>query len=169
MTTPIRRPLRDDSALTRQVKDGLGALERSHRSYVADGVKAAFHDSLEIDEALRKGAETQNRWDYLLGHGALDAIVGLEPHHASTSAVNVVIAKRKAALVQLRAHLRDSARVAAWFCVASGKVDFVPHEKCVNLLAQNGVRFVGKLLQPKHLEGVVAPKPRTKGRRQSRT
>ncbi len=36
--------------------------------------------------------------------------------------------------------------VADWIWVASGKVDFIPMEKAVARLNENGIRFVGKTL-----------------------
>jgi hypothetical protein len=62
--------------------------------------------------------------------------------------VTTVIAKRKAALEQLRPHLKPGVFVTDWFLVASGRVDFIPMEKATARLAQNGIRFVGtKLLR----------------------
>lgn len=62
----------------------------------------------------------------------------------------------RAALIQLRAHLRPGRRVEEWYWVASGRVDFVPHEKQVLLLAQNGVRFIGKQLRARDLPPAIA-------------
>ncbi|WGG48479.1 hypothetical protein [Rugamonas sp. DEMB1] len=66
--TPVRAALNDDSSLLASVKNGLGAVENSHRNYIEEGIKNLFSDSLELDEAMRIGNERDNRWDYLLGH-----------------------------------------------------------------------------------------------------
>jgi hypothetical protein len=121
------------------------------RKLVDRSLRSEFADSLEIDENLRRGREQENRWDYLLGHEPSAVLVGLEPHSATTGEVSTVIGKRSAALEQLRGHLKSGRTVTSWFWVASGKVDFVPHEKAVTRLAQNGITFVGSKLTGKHL------------------
>lgn len=151
MTTPVRAALKEDSSLLPRVADGLGAVEKVHKALIEEGIRSHFDDSLESDEGLREGRESEHRWDYLLGHAPSSSVVGLESHSAYTTEVSVVIKKRAAALEQLRAHLRPGKRVVEWYWVASGRVDFVPHEKQVNLLAQHGVRFVGKQLRAKDL------------------
>lgn len=151
MTTPIRRALLPNSSLRRDVRDGLEAIEKKHRSLLGADIRVCFADSLEIDESLRRGNDQANRWDYLLGHSESEAVVGLEPHSASTSEVSTVIGKKKAALRQLASHLKPGARVVSWFWVASGRVDFVPHERVVRRLDQAGITFVGETLKKKHL------------------
>ena len=110
-----------------------------------------FADSLDIDEAFKEGREQENRWDYLLGHEPGKQVVAVEPHSASTSEVTTVINKRLAARQQLRDHLRDGVDVKIWLWVASGKVRFVPMEKAMFRLAQNGIEFVGRKITNKHL------------------
>lgn len=65
--TPVRCLLRDDSALQPKVKVGLRAVKAGHRDYFDEGIRTAFADSLDADEALRPGHDQENRWDYLLG------------------------------------------------------------------------------------------------------
>jgi hypothetical protein len=55
--------------------------------------------------------------------------------------------------------------VAAWYWVASGKVDFVPHEKMLNHLNENGIEFVGRRLTAKHLALVAKQGKSSPGRR----
>jgi len=162
--TPILASLRSTSTLREHVKVGMGAIEKSHKSYIDEQLRAAFADSLETDENLKKGRDTENRWDYLLGHASSRAVVGLEPHTANNNAVPVVIKKREKALEQLRPHLIDGARVRAWFWVASGKVDFLPMEKATTRLANSGIAFVGKQLLAKHL---AALEPETKKKKEA--
>lgn len=150
-STPIRKALRTESALLPQVANGLGAVADGHRGRITEAIRSAFSDSLEIDENLRPGREQENRWDYLLGHAATACVVGLEPHSAKDEEVKTVILKRKQALEQLRPHLKDGAKVAAWFWVASGKNRFADTEKTRRLLDQNGIRFVCPELAAKDL------------------
>ncbi|MBL9104773.1 MAG: hypothetical protein JNL82_27765 [Myxococcales bacterium] len=151
MTTPIRDALVAQSTLRPLVEDGLQALKREHRAMVDAAIRGEFADSLELDEAMLKGNEQANRWDYLLGHESTGHIVGLEPHSAKNDEITTVIGKRRAALDQLRGHLKPSARVTHWFWVASGKVDFLPLDKAKIRLDNEGITFIGKTLQAKHL------------------
>jgi hypothetical protein len=100
---------------------------------------------------MRAGHHQENRWDYLIGHAPSTLVVGLEPHSAKRDQISTVIAKRKAAVDQLRSHLKSDARIAAWLWVASGKVHFVDTEKARRRLDQNGIRFVGTKVLRKHL------------------
>lgn len=56
--------------------------------------------------------------------------------------------------------------MAAWYWVASGRIDFAPHDKTITRLDQNGIQFVGSRLEAKHLASlskrVVAPAHRRK-------
>ncbi len=149
--TPIRNDLRVESALLSHVKDGLGAVDKAHRGYIAEEIRKAFSDSLEIDGNLKAGHERENRWDYLLGYAEGACVIGLEPHSANTGEISTVIQKRKAALEQLRPHLKNGARIAEWFWVASGKNQFLDTEKTRRLLDQKGIRFVCPTLAAKHL------------------
>lgn len=158
MTTPVRRALRKTSALQESVCDGLGAVNRAHKKHVDERVRRDFSDSVDIDVSLQSGHERENRWDYLLGHEPSSAVVGLEPHSAYTGEVSTVIAKKRAAREQLRSHLRNGRKVAAWYWVASGKVDFVPHDKVQLRLVQEGITFVGGTLRAKNLSDLT-PKP----------
>ena len=168
MAGPLRAALRDTSTLIPRIQPGVQALSASARESIGAELRRDFADSLALDEALRVGNDQARRWDYLLGYNARSAVVGLEPHPAHTSEVSVVIEKRKAARAQLRTHLRDGRGVDAWFWVASGKVAFVPHEKQITRLAQEGIQFVGGQLKAKDLASLTGPAPtkrRTRARR----
>lgn len=151
MRTPIRLAMKKDSRLLRSIQDGLGALAKAHRKHIAADVRALVADSLDIDTNLREGNEQASRWDYLLGLDLGSSVVALEPHSAYTSQVSTVIEKRRSARKQLAAHLRPGAQVSAWYWVASGKVDFVPHDKAMRRLDQEGITFVGAQLKKQHL------------------
>jgi hypothetical protein len=151
--TPVRQALLSDSALQQAVRDGLNALVAGDRDYIEEALRGDFSDSLDIDEAFQPGHEQENRWDYLLGYTVTRKVVALEPHSAKADQISKVIAKRSAALVQLSAHLKAGEHVVAWLWVASGKVHFADTESARRRLDQNGIQFVGKRLQSKHLPG----------------
>lgn len=153
-TTVLRGALKDDSELRQEVKDGMGAVQRSHRDYFDPAIRQTFTDSLELDEAVKAGHEQENRWDYLLGHQASGQLIGVEPHSAKSDEITTVIKKRLAARDQLKDHLREGEKIAKWLWVASGKVHFAPLEKAMLRLSQNGIEFVGTRVAAKHL-----PKP----------
>jgi hypothetical protein len=134
------------------VRDGLKALASQSRKLMADSVRAAVADSLDIDAAFARTHAEDNRWDYLLGHGPTSRVFALEPHSAHEGEISVVIKKKKAALQQLNAHLDPRARISRWLWVASGKVDFLSTEKAYLRLSQSGITFVGKGVQEKHLQ-----------------
>ena len=171
MTTPIRQSLAVPSPLVRLVKDGLQALKREHRKMIDDAIRSEFVDSLDLDEAVRKGNDQANRWDYLLGHEPSGEIVGLEPHSAKNAEISTVIRKRRAALDQLRGHLRSGAHVTRWYWVASGNVDFMPLEKASLRLDSEGITFIGKTLLARHLPGTggIPRKPRRSPSKRSRS
>ena len=160
MTTPIKRALKPSSPLSRAVCDGLGAVQSTHKQLIDIQIRTQFADSLEIDEGLREGNEQENRWDYLLGHESSSLVVGFEPHSASTGEVSTVIAKKNAAREQLRNHIKAGSSVAAWFWVASGRVDFAPHDKVMRRLEQEGITFVGGVLRAKELSKLQSQRHR---------
>jgi hypothetical protein len=133
------------------VKEGLQALPKKHHRLVGESARSRIVESLDIDEALRTAHPSAPRWDYLIGDGVESQVLAVEPHSAETSEVPTVIAKRRAAIVQLRPHLRSGARVVKWLWIASGRVDFVPHDRVLLRLAQEGIEFVGRQLEERHL------------------
>ena len=151
----VRSMLSKKSALLAAVRDGIQALKDSHKDYVDNQIRHAFEDSIDLDAALQHGHDQENRWDYLLGHERSGSVVGLEPNSARSAEVSTVIAKRKSAIDQLRGHVSPGAKVAAWYWVASGKVDFLPLDKTILRLDQNGITFVGRKLLQKHLDKLL--------------
>ena len=139
------------------------AVERAHLKLIAEDIRPSFDDSIDIDKAFAKGHEQENRWDYLLGHTCSERIVALEPHSAHNKEISTVIKKREASLRHLRDHLKPGRFVAEWFWVASGRVDFMPMDKAVIRLQENGIKFVGKALLAKELP--VAKEARKAGPR----
>lgn len=167
--TPVRRALREDSALQRSVVDGFGAVKRADGDRFDKEIHADFADSLELDEAMRQGRDRENRWDYLLGHAPSGEVVAVEPHSAKQDQITKIIKKRAAARDQLVGHLRDGARVTKWLWVASGAVQFADTEKTRRLLDQHGIEFVGTTVMARHLPGPAGSsspaRRKAKGRR----
>lgn len=165
MSGPVTRALKG-SRLAEAIQPGLQAVPQADRRYIGESLRPAFLDSLNLDEATRPQHPGDSRWDYLLGHSESSQVVALEAHSASTSNVAEVVRKRAASREHLQAHFQDGETVAAWYWVASGRVDFAPHDKTINYLDQNGIQFVGSRLEAKHLASlsrrVVAPPNRRK-------
>ena len=76
-----------------------------------------------------------------------------------------MIQKRAASLVHLRDQLTRGHQVAAWYWAASGRVDFVPHEKTMIRLSENGIQFVGGRLEAKHLASLSGHAAHPRNRR----
>jgi hypothetical protein len=167
MTGPIRRALQG-SYLEGSVQPGLQAVPRDKRKHIAEDIRADFLDSIDLDEATRQRHPRDARWDYLLGHAASMQMVAVETHSAETSEVTTVIEKRAASLRHLRSELPAGQHVAAWFWAASGRVDFVPHEKAVLRLSQNGIQFVGGRVEAKHLASLAVSIPHARSARARR-
>jgi hypothetical protein len=151
--SPVRSALTQTSALQGHVKDGLGAIAAAHHAHVEMELRPAFGDSLDIDAGLLSGRESEHRWDYLLGHGPTRMVIALEPHSAKQDQVSTVIRKKQAAMDQLRGHLRDGVKIARWFWVASGDVQFADTERERRRLDQHGIEFIGKVLRARHVNG----------------
>lgn len=149
--TPIRSSLKPASSLHDMVRDGIKALKKIHRKYLAEEIRNVFSDSLDLDEAMRENHGLENRWDYLLGYTEGAKVVALEPHSAKQDEIRTIIRKKEAAMRQLRGHLKRGNGVALWIWVASGTVHFADTEKARRRLDQNGIQFVGKKVLLKNL------------------
>jgi hypothetical protein len=147
---PVSRALKG-SYLAAAIQGGIQAVPNDKRKHISESVRPDFLDSLDLDEASRPRHPNDARWDYLLGHAPSSQVVAIETHSAETSEVSRVIQKRTASLGHLRDQLGDGHNVAAWYWAASGRVDFVPHEKIVLRLSEHGIQFVGGRLEAKHL------------------
>jgi hypothetical protein len=137
------------SPLRGLVRQGIQAL--SDTAVIAHDARGQFSQSIDLDASLAASHPSENRWDYLLGHQPSRLLVGIESHSAKQSEVSVVIAKREAAIRQVRPHMHPHASVAEWYWVSSGRVDFLNHEREVLKLMQNGITFVGRAVQTRHL------------------
>jgi hypothetical protein len=139
------------SYLVAAIHPGIRAIPSAKREHIAESLRAEFRDSLDLDGATRARHPTDARWDYLLGHAGSSQVVALEAHSAETSQVSLVIEKRAASRRHLEGQLQPGESIAAWYWVASGRVDFAPHERTLNRLDKNGIQFVGGRLEAKHL------------------
>lgn len=164
MSGPVTRALKG-SRLAGAIQPGLQAIPSGNRKYIAESLRPAFLDSLDLDEATRSLHPGDARWDYLLGHDGSSQVIALEAHSANTSNVAEVVRKRVASREHLQRHLQDGETVAAWYWVASGRVDFAPHDRTINYLDQNGIQFVGSRLEAKHLAPLSRPVVAPAGRR----
>jgi hypothetical protein len=167
MSGPVTRALAR-SSLAVAIKPGAQAIPSDKRVHIEESLRSAFSDSLDLDEATRVEFPNDARWDYLLGHTDSSHVVALETHSAQTSQVSLVIQKRTASRRHLQAHLADGHQVAAWYWAASGRVDFVPHEKTMNRLSENGIEFVGTRLSAKHLASLSKQPKNLAKRRKNR-
>lgn len=164
MSGPVTRALKG-SSLADAIQPGSQAIPSADRRYIGESLRRTFLDSLNLDEATRQQHPGDARWDYLLGHDGSSQVIALEAHSANTSNVVEVVRKRVASREHLQRHLQDGETVAAWYWVASGRVDFAPHDKTINYLDQNGIQFVGSRLEAKHLASLskrTAPPARSK-------
>jgi hypothetical protein len=147
----IRAALTNPSPLKKLIKEGLGAVENSHKKYFDDDIRDLFSDSIDIDKAFLVGHESENRWDYLLGYTENSSIIGVEPHSAKTQEISTVCKKAESAKEQLRGHLKPGKHVKKWLWVASKKVEFLDMEKAMFSLANHGVYFCGCKVKRKDL------------------
>jgi hypothetical protein len=108
---------------------------------IAIDVRPAIGDSLDLDSATQAAYPNDHRWDYVLSVLANGDLVGVEPHTAKNSEIDVVIKKKTNAAAHLRLHLHPGRAVARWYWVTRGKVAFSPMEKAERKLAQNGIKF----------------------------
>lgn len=150
--TPVREILKPESTLLARVRSGLEALEKPHRRQISPELANQFGDSLDLDKALQGVHPEEPRWDYLLGYTVNQRVIAVETHSAKEDQISKVIAKRVAALRQLRPHLKQACRIEAWIWVASGVVDFADTEIARRRLDQAGISFVGKVLLLKHVK-----------------
>lgn len=143
----LKTALHDSSTLQKHVKTGAGAVAPGHIRLVAEAERSKIGDSLDLDAATKSEFPEANRWDYVISLPALGLIIGVEPHAARDSEINVVIAKKKHAIQYLQSHLRDGYRVTKWFWVSSGTVGFSRMERARRILDQNGIAFEGRVLR----------------------
>jgi hypothetical protein len=119
----------------------------AHAGLIAEAERRRVGDSLDLDEATKYEFPEANRWDYILSVPVYRHIVGVEPHPANDSEIDVVIAKKHHAVNYLRAHLTPGHRVAKWFWVTSGSTRFGRMERARRRLDQHGIAFAGRTLR----------------------
>jgi len=139
--------LHPHSTLRAFVKVGAGAIEPKHVILIVAAERSRIGDSIDLDRATRREYPQSHRWDYLLSVPSVPQIIALEPHSARDSEVKVVIAKKRRAVEYLRDHLPSKYRVARWFWVSRGPVNFSKMDPARRQLDQNGITFVGHMLK----------------------
>ncbi len=107
---------------------------------------------MNLDDALKLQYPSEPRWDYLLGSRQSGSITAAEMHSAKTDQVTRVIAKKRAAIVQIRTEFAPGVRVNRWIWVAGGRVRFARTEKTRLQLDQAGIEFVGRVVERRHLD-----------------
>jgi hypothetical protein len=135
------------SPLRTRVKPGAGALIKRDLQLIDERERKKIGESLDLDGASRAEHPSKNRWDYLLSLPAAGRVVALEPHTARDSEVGVVIAKRAFALQYLRSHMPPRYRIAEWYWVCHGSVNFSNMDRARRQLDQQGITFVGRRLR----------------------
>lgn len=78
-------------------------------------------------------------------------MLGNEPHSARDAEIRTVIEKPRHAIQQLQEHLHEGRRIARWYWVASGRIDFLAIETARRRPDGEGITFVVRQLQQKHL------------------
>lgn len=142
----VAMALRSGSSIATAVLTGMTALGKSDRKLIHESIRPEIGDGINLDEATRIAFPNQNRWDYVLSVPNRKLLIGVEPHSANDGELSVVIKKRNNAVDFLADQLKPGERVARWYWVTRGKVNFSNTEKARRALDQNGIRFVGRML-----------------------
>jgi hypothetical protein len=123
------------------------AVAKKHLCHFDEEIRSVFADSIDLDAALCADHPSEKRWDYLLGHASTQRVVAIEAHPAKTNEVSVVIAKKSAALDQLKVHLRPGANVKGWqwLWVASSGIKILKMSSEWRALQRAGIHCVGKV------------------------
>lgn len=114
------------------------------RALISAGERPRIGDSLDLDAALRRDFPNANRWDYVFSVPDAAKLIALEPHSAKDSEISVLIAKKKHAITQLRAHLQAKYGISRWLWVSRGRTSFSRMEQATRRLAQAGIEYVGR-------------------------
>lgn len=143
----LKLSLKTTSSLRDEIRLGLDALTREHRSLIAESERTRVEDSLDFDNAVRAEHGQENRWDYIVSVPGGLGLVGIEPHSASTAEVSVVIAKKTFTANYLRAHLVPGHSISTWLWVSKGRANFARLEAVRRRLSKNGIEYRGKLIR----------------------
>jgi outer membrane protein assembly factor BamE (lipoprotein component of BamABCDE complex) len=120
------------------------ALLMRDRALIAPAERPKIGDSLDLDAAFKKDFPNANRWDYVFSVATTGKLIALEPHIAKDSEISVLIAKKKHAATQLRAHFQPQYGVSEWLWVSHGRTSFSRMEQATRRLAQAGIRYLGR-------------------------
>lgn len=143
----LRSALRSTSSLQAAIQPGARALAKADKGLIHADQISRIAESLDLDEATRPGDPQGHRWDYVLAVQDEPRLVAVEPHQARSSEVEVVIAKKKAAMVVLRQELVTGRTVAWWLWVTRSGGDFGRMDKARRRLAQAGISYEGRRIR----------------------
>lgn len=144
--TLLRAALRPTSSLLAGVENGMGAFLARDRALIALKERPKIGDSLDLDAALREAFPNANRWDYVFSVPGTGKLIALEPHTARDAEISVLIAKKRHAATQLRAHLQNGYGVSDWLWVSHGPTAFTRMEQATRRVAQAGIKYLGRSL-----------------------
>jgi len=138
-----------DKTLPGACKPGKQAMAHADHVSVNCSKGISIACSVNLDEATREKHPRGNRWDYGLSvqAGRKESIVWIESHHASTSAVSVMLKKRDWLKDWLIKNADDiwrkmGSRFTEQNCLwlASGAIDIPRHTRQYKILASRGFK-----------------------------
>lgn len=146
----FRNAVASTTAIRDRFRDGLGAVRNVDRDRLRCSSPRRLRGSVNLDEALRLSFPNAPRWDYAIGisqHSRSDHAVWLEVHPAASLHVGEVLNKLRWLKSWLANDAPELQRLPAHFCwVATGTVSFRRGSREEKRIAQEGIRFPGKLL-----------------------
>jgi hypothetical protein len=145
--------------LAAAVRDGRQALKREYRALLVEPKPAIARvvDSLDLDACFKPYAESESRWDYLVGvfgPGKKERVIAVEVHRADDNEVPKMINKVKAAKRQLKdATGKASVVDGLWHWLATSGVHVSPGTARARQLKEAGIAAPKKrLLLPNDLD-----------------
>jgi hypothetical protein len=146
----FRHAVESTAAIRDGFRDGLRAVRNVDRSRLQCSSPRRLRGSVDLDKALKIALPTDPRWDYAIGishHPHSDHVVWLEVHPASSSHVDEILNKLRWLKSWLSTDAPALQSLRADFCwVATGTVSFRRGSREEKRIAQEGIRFPGKLL-----------------------
>jgi hypothetical protein len=131
--------------LAAPLRVGKQALKGEHRKLLEeDRAAAQVTDSLDLDASEKAGHEDKPRWDYLVGvRGSAvgERVVAVEVHPATAKEVKVLLAKKLAAQVVLKAEQQAGLVDGGWHWLASKDIGLTRNTAEARRLQQAGIEF----------------------------
>jgi hypothetical protein len=130
----------DQTALAGSARPGLDALEAEHKPIVTGG--STIGCGVALDRARQAAEPAASRWDYIFSQRDSDEGLGIEVHHAASTEVEVMIAKKAWAQGLLS---RECAKLAIrgwlWLAAPGGDVLFLRQHPLARRLSEAGIGF----------------------------